>query len=152
MLKHQNADGRREFETARSAGTGIEIENALLVLYLCSVRVAVEDDGEFCCGGVEVQRADIVQQVEVVTFEEKHFGFRQTAGRAFAIDVAAHGMDRSNARERFEDGGVADITEVKDVFDTLERGKYFRAQQTVGIADDADLHRLKLRIWDQIPF
>jgi hypothetical protein len=30
---------------------------------------------------------------------------------------------------------------VQDAFDAGERGQNFRAQQTVGVADDANLHR-----------
>jgi len=114
--------------------------------------VAIEDDGKFCCSRVEVERTDVVQQVEVVSFEKEDFGFRQAAARTLAIDVAAHGMEGSYLFEFFENGWFADVAEVKDVLDACERRQNFRAQKAVRIADDADLHWPKLKICDQIPF
>ena len=113
------------------------------------VRVAVEYSAEFCGCGIEMQSVHIVEHVDVVAFEEQHFGFRETAARAALVHVAADGGNRCELLERFENGWVADVAKVQDVFDTGEGGDDFRAQKTMRIADDTNLHRPKLNSSDQ---
>ena len=60
-------------------------------------------------------------------------------------------MDGGDLGERFEYGGVSDVAQMKYVIDTGESGKDFGSQQAVGIADDTDLHRVRLKICAQ-PF
>jgi len=113
------------------------------------VRVAEEDGAEFSGCRIEMQYMHIVEHVDVVVFEEQHFGFRETAARAALVHVAADGGDWGEFLKRFENGGVADIAKMQDVFNAGEGGDDFRAQQAMRIADNANLHRPKLKSSDQ---
>ena len=84
--------------------------------------MAVENGGEFRGSGVEVESAEVVEQVNIVALEEQDVGFRQAAAGAGAIDVAAHRVNRGDLGEGFEDGWIADIAEVKDVLDACQSG------------------------------
>ena len=46
--------------------------------------------------------------------------------------------------ERFDDFKVADIAEMQNVFDSAKRGYDLRTQHAMCIADNANLHLLKL--------
>jgi hypothetical protein len=65
-----------------------------------------------------MKSVQVVQQIEVVTFEEDNFCFRQFARWAFAVDVAADRGDGSDLFEFIEDGDLADVAQVEDVIDT----------------------------------
>ena len=57
----QHADGDRQIEAARAAGTGIEVEHALFVRNRGPVRVAVEHGGELRGGGIQMQSPYVMQ-------------------------------------------------------------------------------------------
>lgn len=142
----QNSDGCGEVEPPRPTGAGVEVEHAFSFFDLGAMRVAVEDGRESGCDGIKTQRSEIVEEVQKMAFEEQDIGFGQAAAGAGVVDVAANGVKRSDLREGFEDLRFADITEVEDALDTCEGEHNFRAQQTVGVADNPDLHRLVLKI------
>lgn len=129
-----------EVEAAGATGAGVEVEDAFAVFDEGLVGVSEEDGRKFGGGGVEVERVEIVEQVEVVALEEEDVGFRQAAAGAGAVDVAADGVDGGDLLKGFEDGGAADVAEVEDVLNSGENGRHFRAQKPVGVADDADFH------------
>ncbi len=56
--------------------------------------MAVKNRGELCGDWIEVESAEVVEEVEVASFEEQDISFRQTAARACAIDVASDRMNR----------------------------------------------------------
>jgi hypothetical protein len=141
--------GDGEFEAARAAGAGIEIEHTPAMSDVRLVRVAVENRRKPGRGGVEVQGLHIVQHVEVVALKQEDLCFGQTAAGPGAIDVAADGGDGRDGGERLEDFRIADIAKMKDAFDAVERRQDFRAKESVGIADDTQLHRPKLNRSDQ---
>jgi hypothetical protein len=136
----QQADGHWEFEAARAAGAGIEVEHSLFVYEVGDMRVAVEHGGEPSGCWIEVERAQVVEHVDIAVGDEDDFGFGEFAARAFAIDIAAYGCDWSDLAQLFEDGDFADVAEVKDAVDTGESGSYFWAEEAVGVADYADAH------------
>lgn len=82
----------------------------------------------------------VVQHIEVVSFEEDDFGFRQLAAPAGAIDITANGGNGSYFFKRFKDCKISDIAQVKDVLDSLESGYHFRPQLAVRIADYTNDH------------
>jgi hypothetical protein len=145
----QQADCDWKFEAAGAAGAGIEIEHAFLRDEIWNMRVAMEDGGEFCCGGIEVQGFEVVQHVDVEAgvvrvFDEHDVGFGQLSAEAFSVDVAADRRDRSDLRELGQYRGIADVADMQDTVDTFESGGDFRAKETVGIGDDSELHVLRI--------
>lgn len=108
------------------------------------VGVAVEDGGEFGGGGVEAEVPNIVKHVDVGAFKEHDFSFGQAAAAACAVDVAADGGERRDGGEGVEDFGVADVAEVEDGVDALEKGENFGAEQAVGVTEDGDLQWVSL--------
>ena len=95
----QQTDRNRELESSRSTRAGVEVEYSLALLDHGPVRMATENGGELRSCGVEMERPDIVQQIEVVIFEEQNVRFRKAATWAGAVDVAAHCVDRCDLRE-----------------------------------------------------
>jgi len=51
----EEADGNGQVEAAGAAGAGVEVEDAAFVGDAGDVGVAVDDGGEFCGCGVEVE-------------------------------------------------------------------------------------------------
>lgn len=147
----EHADCWREVEAAWAAGAGIEVQHTFSPIDAGPVGVAVEDGGEFRRDGIETKRAEIVEQIEVVAFEEQNVGFGQAAAGAVAINVPTYCVKGSDLFESLENRGVADVTQMQDVIDASQGGNHFRTQKTVGVTHDADLHLLKLRTCDQIP-
>jgi len=148
----EQADCDWQLEATWTAGAWIEVEHVFFVVNRWPMRVAVEDSGKLCGDGIEMQRAEIVQQVDVVTLKQEYIGFGQATARALGVDVAADCMDGSDFFQCLEDGRSADVAQMQDVIDAGECGKHFRAQKSVGVADDSNLHLLKLRTRDQRPF
>jgi hypothetical protein len=145
----QNSDRDWEFKAAGTAGAGVEVEDALLRNEIGNVGMAVEDGGEFGCGGIEAQSLEIVEHVDAEAgsgriLDEDDVGFGQLGAGAFAVDVAANGGDGSYFGEFVEDGGIADIADMQDTVDALESGSDFRAKETVGVGDDSELHVLRI--------
>jgi len=66
FIEGEEADGYGQVKAAGAAGAGVEVEDAAFVGDGGDVGVAVEDGGEFCCGGVEVEGAEVVEHIEVV--------------------------------------------------------------------------------------
>ena len=143
-IQHADCDGK--FESARTAGAGIEIEHAFVAADAGLMRVSIEHGREFGGGWIEMQGVHIVEHVNIVALQKEHIGFWEKAAWAAAIHIAPDRRNRSDLFEGFENGWVADIAEMQDAFNAGEGGHDFRAQQTVRIADDADLHRPKLNM------
>ncbi len=77
-------------------------------------------------------------------FDEDDFGFRQLGAGAFAIDVAADGGDGRDFGELVEDGDLAHVADVEDVVDAAECWGDFRAEEAVGVGDDAEDHGVRI--------
>jgi hypothetical protein len=87
---------------------------------------------------LEIQLCQIVQHIDGNTAQLKHFGFRQLERPRSFVDVAAHGYNRRDGGEFFEDLGRAYIPGVNDVFGATQGFEGLRAQQAVRVGDDAD--------------
>jgi len=94
----------------------------------------------------------IVQHVEIVVFEEHHLSLGKFAALALAIDVAANRGHGSNFLQRIENLEITHIAEMQDVLRSIECRQHLGTQQTVRIADNANLHLPKLKRADQRPF
>lgn len=142
VVDFEQADGDRQIETARTAGTRIEVKHAFLGGVIRHVRVAEENGGEFGGGRIEVERCQIVQHVEVVIGGEIDLGRRQIGAGAFAVGVAVNGGDGRDARQSLQDRGLADIAHVENVIDAGQRCQKFGTNESVRVADDAKFHVL----------
>ena len=111
--------------------------------------VAVEDSGELCCGGIEVEGLEVVQHVDIEAavgpvLDKDDFGFGEAGAGAFAVDVAANGGDGSDFGKVIEDGDFSYVATVEDAVDALESGSDFRAEEAVGIRDDSEFHVFRI--------
>ena len=111
--------------------------------------VAEEDGGKPGGCGVKVQSRAVMQHVQIVPLEEDYVRFGQLAAGTGAINVAANRMDRCDAGEVLQYLAVAHISHVKDVLTACQCGACFGTEQSVCITQEAEPHRLKLRIWGQ---
>jgi hypothetical protein len=148
-FNRQDSDRHGKLEAARAAGAGIEVEDASFRNVIGDVGVAVEDGGEFRCGGIEVEGFELMEHVEVEAgvrrvLNEDNVGFWKLAAWAFAIDVAADGGYGSNFGEFVEDGDFSYIAAVKNAVDAGEGWQDFGAKQAVGIGDDSKLHVFRI--------
>src|ERR1700742_4438295 len=109
QFESECADSDGQIEAARTTRAGVEIKHAFFLLDVWPMRVAIENGGKLCRGRIEPQHADVVEQIDVMAFEEKHVGLRQFAAWAIVIDVAANGVNRSDLFEGCENRLVADI-------------------------------------------
>ena len=104
------------------------------------MRVSVENGREVRGSGVETQRAQIVQKIQVMIFEQEHVGLWQPAAAAVAVDIAADGVDRSHRSQVFENGVFADVAKVQDLVDSGEGRNHLGAEKAVGVTHNAELH------------
>jgi len=120
--------GDGEVESSRAARARVYIEDAFVAADFRFVAVAVKDAAEACGGGIEVELADVVEQVEVVVGERDDLGCRQEGTGAMCVDVAADGGDWGDFGESAEDFRVADVAEVEDVVGAFEKRKEFGSE------------------------
>jgi hypothetical protein len=100
--------------------------------------VAADYNRESRSFGLEIQLSQIVQHIDANATQLKHSSFRQFARPRSFVDIAANGGDGSNRGKLFEDFGRADISRMNDVFAPAQSFDGLRAQQAVGVGDDAD--------------
>jgi predicted Rdx family selenoprotein len=145
----QDSDCDWKLKAPWAAGARVEVEHAFFRDEIRDVGVAVEDGGKFGCRGIEVQGFEVVQHIDVEAgvgrvFDEDDFGFGQLAAEAFSVDVATNRCDGSDLSEFVEDGWFADVAEMKNAVDALESGSNFRAEEAVGVGDDAEEHGVRI--------
>src|ERR1039458_4738344 len=140
LVHRQQPHRNRQPKPPRAAGAGIEVEHALAAVEVGHVRVAEEHGGELSGGGVQVERVEVVEHVDVAAAEEENLRLRKLAARAVAVHIAADGGDRSDLAQILENGRLAHVAQVQNALDAGEGGGDFGAEEAVRIADDADLH------------
>jgi hypothetical protein len=84
--------------------------------------VAAENDREFGSGGIKMERAQIVEKVEVAIFDKQDFSFREMAARAAIVHVSTNGSDRGDFAQGIKDDRIADVAEMEDAFNAGESG------------------------------
>src|ERR1700728_206589 len=148
-INRQYTDGDGQFEAAWAAGPGIEIKHALLSVEIWHVRVAMEDCGKLPGSRVEVQGLQVVEHIEVDArlrrvLDEDDIGFGELAAGALGIYVAP---DCRHWRDRFKfgkNGNLSHIAQMQNAFNALECWSDLGAEQTVSVADNADLHGFRI--------
>ena len=106
--------------------------------------VAVEDGGEFSRCGIEVEGLEIMEHIDVAALAEEDFSFGQPGAGAIAIDIAADSGDGRDFGQLIEDGDFADVANVEDAIDAAQCGSDLRAEETVGVGDDAEEHGFRI--------
>ena len=101
------------------------------------VGVAGDDHAEAGGDGVEVEVGERVDHVNEVAFEGEEL---YPGGDGGEVDVAVDGGDGGYFSEVVEDRWVADVASMQDVVDTLQGGEDLRAEEVVGVGDDAEAH------------
>jgi len=136
----QQPNRNRQIEPPRPAASRIEIKHAFPPINIGRMRMPGKHGGKLGCRGIEVQRLQVVQKIEIATFKQNDLCFGQFSAWTVSIDIAANRSDGCNLLQLAQDGDFAHIAEVQDVVDPCKSRRNLRAQQAVGIADDAKLH------------
>lgn len=86
----------------------------------------------------KVQLREIVKHVDGNALELEHLCFRQFARPRAFVDIAANRSDRGNFGKFLENLWPTDVSGMNDVIRTAQGSERCRAQQAVGVGDDAD--------------
>jgi hypothetical protein len=125
-------------EKRRGPAARIHIENAVPPFNQRLVRVPADDSRKPCCRWIKIERLPVVQHVKGVPVQGHHFGSRQVRARTTHIDIAADSGDRSHVAQRVQNGSIPDIPRMQDVLDSAQSFQRRRAEQTMGIGNNAD--------------
>lgn len=82
---------------------------------------------------IQVECLAIVEHVHVDTARFSHRCFRERFRPVRGVHISAHGYDRGNGGERFQDGGIAHVTGMNDQVRATERLQRLFAQQSMSI-------------------
>ena len=114
-------DGDWQPEPARSGAAGVEVDDALSRLDLRHVGVAGNDHVEPGCSRIEVEVAEVMDDVDRSARERHHLPRRQSRAHACVSTlprIAVTGRDLCKPRH---DVRAADVAGVDDVLDARER-------------------------------
>ena len=89
---------------------------------------------------VQMQRAQVMQHVEIVPFAQHHLGLRQLAAWSLTIHIAANRRHRRNRPELMQNEVLAHIAQMQNALDARQGRRNLWPQQPMRIADDADSH------------
>lgn len=140
----QVCDGDRQVEALWTGAARVDVEDSIAPVGFGFVSVAADDNVEAGDFRIEVKLFKVVQDVDRDILEFDNCGERKGRGPGFGVNVAANGEDGRDGFELVEDSRIADVTCVNDGLGVLECREGFRAEQTVGIGDDAEKERLHL--------
>src|SRR3569833_922194 len=96
------------------------------------------NDSKASCARVEIELAQIMQDVNVDTLQVQRLVQRDRRCPRALVIVASNSVHRRNLPQRFEDLRSADIACMNDVTDTCEGSNSFRTKQAVRIRNEAD--------------
>lgn len=137
-LQVRHREGQPE---AAWAGTArVEVEHAAALLDSGFVRVTGDYDTDAGALGVQVDVRERVQHIDPDAAEFEQLRSGQSGAGSAAIDIATDRRHRGKLSEGFENGGVAHVACVQDVFGAGQGGEGFGPKQAVGIGDHTDEH------------
>ena len=122
----------------RSRAARIDEQYAFAAFDARAVRVAGHHNLEARCLRVMPEFIEIVNDVDEYVFNRDGLRHRDRACPRAVIVITADGKDRRDFAQLFEHSRGTDVTGVNDAFNTGERKFRCRAQQVVGIGDQAD--------------
>jgi len=127
-------------ETARAGAAWIEIEDAVFLFYLWLMAVAVYDHAESGGFRLQVEAAEIMQDIDGYVSGLNDFGFGQGVRPGLRVDVAADCGYGRDLCERFEDFGSANVAGMEDAVGSAQGFDGLGPQQAVGVGDYAEGH------------
>ena len=140
-LSHREQSHRHwQLKSARPATSWIEIEHTLARVRGWRMGMSEKHRRKLRRRRVQMQRAQVMQHVEIVPFRQHHFGLRQLAAWSLAIHIAANRRHRRNRLELMQNENLAHIAQMQNALDALQGRRNLWPQQSVRIADDADSH------------
>src|SRR5690606_16769256 len=120
----------------RPGAAGIELEDAVPMPYNGLVRMAGDDRIETGGGRVEVERVDVMDDIEEAAFDLEDRGIGKRVGPL--VDIAANGRKRRQRLEAAKHLRFADVPRVHDRIAAGQGGRGLRPEQPVRVRDDAD--------------
>jgi len=102
------------------------------------VRMSAHNDMKSRGYGIEIERVNVVENVNRCEIRLDDFGFGQGLRPRFCIHVSAHGKNRGQSFQRFENFRIAHVARMNDQVRAFERAQGLRAQQSMRIRDEAD--------------
>lgn len=142
-LDQCNRDRQRE---ALWAGTpGIQEEDSIATFNDRAVGVAADDTGDSSGEWVEIEVVAVVNQVEGGIGQLDVFGRGQRRARARGVDVSTDRCYGCDGSQGFQDGEIADVACVENMFHARECDESLGTEKAVCVrnypnADDADAH------------
>ena len=123
------------------------------------MRVAANNDVNPARNWIELQRLDVVQDVDATSAEGYHLSFRIMFRPVAGIDVASDSNDRRNPLEFGDNVWRTDIAGVDDMRHAGEALLNLWTQEPVSVRDDSDFNHcasiprcltLDVCVWDNL--
>ena len=139
-LDSKPRQGNRKCKSTWTRAAGIQIQNAVSLLGTDAMGVPGNDRRESRRLRVEVERREIVKDIQLQSADGDDFRYRQSSGPLPRVDVAANGNRRRDGAQMFEDSRITDITSVNDELRSLQCFDSLRAKEPVRVGDHAHDH------------
>jgi hypothetical protein len=139
-LDSKPRQGNRKSKSTRSCAAGIQIQNAVSRFSTGAMSVPGNNGRKTCSPGIEVERREIVKDIQVQVSDIDNFGEWQGAGPSSRVDVAANGDRRRDGAQMFDDAHFTDITSVNDELRSVQCFDSLRAKEAVRVGDHAHNH------------
>jgi hypothetical protein len=127
----------RQPEAPPSRAAGIQVENAADRVDLRYVGMPGNDHID-AGAGIDLQRLQVVQNVDRLSRQAHEFGAGVFPGPVAAVDVSTDGGDGRDPAKRVDDLGMPDVAGVNDVIDARQASFRLGPQQAVRIRNDSN--------------
>ena len=107
-------DCDRQIKTARACASRIEEQDAALLRAGRLVRMPAHDNMKSRGGRIQIERLNVVENVNCGGICFDHFGFRKSEGPGLRVHISPHGKNRGQSFQRFENFRIAYITRMND--------------------------------------
>jgi hypothetical protein len=131
-------DGDRQVEALWAGAAGVDVEDSIVPVRFGLVSVAADYHVEAGGFRVEVELFKIVQDIDRNILEFDDCGERKGRCPRLGVHVATNGENGCDGFKLVEDGLVANVACMNNGLGAFERGEGFRAEETVGIGNDAE--------------
>jgi len=134
----EKAYGDGQAEPPRARAPGIHVQHPIPLRNGGLVRMARDYDLKPRRDGIEIQLLDVVQNVDPYAADLERGGGRYGLSPGTLVVVASHSIDGGDLPQRVQDLRSADVTSVNDALYARERGHGLRAQESMGVGNEAD--------------
>ena len=138
VLDANSPEGNRQAEASRSSTSGIEVENATVILDERLMGMAEDDGGNSDRQLLEL--CSIVDQEELRARDIQCSRYRDCLSPGLDIDIAADGGDRRDPFKFSQDFRGTDVAGMKDVIGTAKSGHGLGSQESVGVRNNANVN------------